>query len=397
MLTPADNDKLTRVGPGTPMGKLMRWYWQPIAASAELDENPVKRISLLGEELVLYRDGRGRLGLVENRCAHRLVRLEYGYPAQEGIRCPYHGWTYDGSGACVLQPAEPADSTFKDKIKLTAYPVEELSGLIFAYLGPAPTPLLPRWEPLVMPGTAKRVSYAKVPTNWCQAMEMSADQVHVEWVHGKFGSYVLENRIGGGDFAGLERMMPMFLKHAVECDVSPYRYGLLRRRVTEGGSHDDESWSVGQPMIFPNMHMTSSGGNMTLAWRVPDDDTNDTEWIFYCGETPWAPGQKETTVEAAIPYSILELKNDAGEWNLGDHYIQDHLIFVAQGDLLDRRDERLSPLDAGVVEYRKLLSTQIDISESGGEPMNVFRDAGANQSLTLPVLGRRAQKAGSGG
>src|SRR6185312_2099390 len=127
MLTATENEKLSRVGPGTPMGKLMRWYWQPIAAAAELVENPIKRIRLLGEDLVLYRDTSGRLGLVENRCAHRLVKLEYGYPVEDGIRCPYHGWTYDGTGACVLQPAEPEGSTFKDKVRLVAYPVQELS------------------------------------------------------------------------------------------------------------------------------------------------------------------------------------------------------------------------------------------------------------------------------
>ena len=149
MLTREENERLTRVGPGTPMGELMRRYWQPIAAAGQLLERPVRPVRLLGEDLVLFRDPSGRLGLVGDRCAHRKVRLEYGYPVEGGLRCPYHGWTYDGAGRCVAQPSEPAGSTFKDRVRITAYPVQELAGVVFAYLGPRPAPLLPRWDRLV--------------------------------------------------------------------------------------------------------------------------------------------------------------------------------------------------------------------------------------------------------
>ena len=389
MLTPEQNDHLTRVGPGTPMGALMRRYWHPIAPTAELNDYPVKPIRLLGEDLVLFRDTRGRLGLIGDRCAHRLVKLEFGYPVEDGLRCPYHGWTYDGPGACVLQPAEPEGSGFKDKIRLKHYPVRELSGLVFAYLGPDPAPLVPRWEPLVMTGATKRVSYAKVPTNWLQAMEITPDQVHVEWVHGQYGQYILDRRLGDGDFAALERMMPGFRQRALEDEVIPYKYGLLKRRVMEGGSRADEHWTVGQPMLFPNMHMTSSGGAMTLAWRVPDDDSNYTEWIFYCGETPWAGERPAGHDGEHVPYSVIQLKNDQGVWNLANHYVQDHVIFVAQGERVDRSQERLRPHDAGVVAYRRLLLEQLDAVEAGKEPLNVFRDDSANHCLDLPVLGRR--------
>src|SRR5712692_2836453 len=126
MLSAEENDKLTRVGTGTPMGNLLRRYWQPIAASAELHEWPTKAVRILGEDLVLYKDKSGTLGLVEERCAHRRVNLYYGIPEAQGLRCPYHGWLYDETGQCIEQPGEPTGSTFKDRIQLISYPVQEL-------------------------------------------------------------------------------------------------------------------------------------------------------------------------------------------------------------------------------------------------------------------------------
>ena len=132
MLTAEQNQRLTRIGPGTPMGDLFRRYWHPIAASEQLRENPVRALRILGEDLVLYRDSKGRVGLVGERCAHRRVKLRFGIPEEEGIRCPYHGWMFDATGQCIEQPAEPAESSFKDKVKILAYPVQELAGLVFA-------------------------------------------------------------------------------------------------------------------------------------------------------------------------------------------------------------------------------------------------------------------------
>ena len=130
MLNAQENERLTRVGPGTPMGTLLRRYWYPVATSAELDDNPVKPVRLLGESLALFRDGQGRLGLVDERCPHRRVSLAYGIPEEDGLRCCYHGWMFDRAGRCLEMPGEPASSTFKDRIRITAYPVTELGGLI---------------------------------------------------------------------------------------------------------------------------------------------------------------------------------------------------------------------------------------------------------------------------
>src|SRR5690349_6800376 len=150
MLSAAQNRTLTQVGRGTPMGELLRRYWQPVAAVTELDETPTKPVRLMGEDLVLYRDRRGTYGLLDRHCAHRSADLSYGTVEDCGLRCHYHGWRYDERGRCLGQPYEDTTrpgARFKDRIALTAYPVEAKAGLLWAYLGPAPAPLVPTWEP----------------------------------------------------------------------------------------------------------------------------------------------------------------------------------------------------------------------------------------------------------
>src|SRR3954467_11768133 len=148
MLSKEDNETLTRVGPGTPMGELMRRYWHPIAAAQELVDNPfrTKEVRILGEDLVLYRDRRGTLGLIERYCSHRRVNLALGMVEEDGLRCQYHGWKFDHSGKCVSQPFEDTvrpEASFREKCGIKGYLVEELAGLVWAYLGPQPAPLLP--------------------------------------------------------------------------------------------------------------------------------------------------------------------------------------------------------------------------------------------------------------
>src|SRR5438876_8663179 len=162
MIAPEVRERLARVGPGTPMGNLLRRYWYPIAGAPELDQDPVRPVRLLGEDLVLFRSQKGELGLVGPRCAHRALSLAYGIPQENGLRCAYHGWTYDTAGQVVDMPFEPACLP----LKIKAYPVEELGGLIWAYLGPEPRPLLPRWEMFVRDDLTRSVSFKLLPCNW---------------------------------------------------------------------------------------------------------------------------------------------------------------------------------------------------------------------------------------
>ena len=186
MLSREENELLTKVDRGTPAGELLRRYWHPVAVAGELtEEKPIKAVKILGEELVVYRDTTGRYGLLGEHCPHRLASLAFGRVDEQGIRCPYHGWKFAASGKCLEQPAEPPESTFKDRIQHTAYPVEKLGGLLFAYLGPTPQPLLPRWDVLAWEhGKRWIVIDSLLDCNWLQPMENSVDPSHLYWLHG---------------------------------------------------------------------------------------------------------------------------------------------------------------------------------------------------------------------
>src|SRR6266511_1029272 len=192
MLRIEENERLTRVGPGTPMGALLRRYWHPVAATVELDEHPVRPVKILGESLVLFRDRQGRLGLIDDTCPHRRVSFLYGVPEEEGLRCCYHGWMFDRTGRCLEMPAEAPDSTFPRKVKIPGYPVQEMGGLIFAYLGPEPAPLLPRWDLFVWPNAVRQIGLNTLNCNWLQCQENTGDPTHSVYLHGHLFKYTLE-------------------------------------------------------------------------------------------------------------------------------------------------------------------------------------------------------------
>jgi|SRR5579862_2822082 len=364
------------------MGKLLRFYWHPIAATSELLRKPVKPVRILGEDLVLFRDRQGRLGLIGDRCAHRMANLEFGYPVDEGLRCPYHGWTYDACGQCVAQPAEPEGSAFKDRIKLQAYPVQELAGLAFAYLGEQPAPLLPRWEPLVRDDLTRRIYFSEIPCNWLQEMENSPDQTHIEWLHGHYARYLLDAK-GCPEDSPLYRFTMPFLQRHIDHAADPFEYGLIRRRLREGKTREDEPWRVGQPLMMPNMNMISNAGSMTLIWRTPLDDTHNIQWDLEC--IPLDQDESATAPDV-VPCFEIPLRTESGEWNSEYVRVQDHLACFAQGEIMDRTQEHLGESDKAVILYRRLLSEQLAIVEAGGEPMNVFRDPAQNVSIKLPVI-----------
>src|SRR5215467_5397805 len=186
MLRKEQNDLLTQTGPGTPGGRLFRSYWIPALLSSELPENdcPPVRVKLLSERLIAFRDTQGRLGLMDEFCAHRGVSLWFGRNEENGIRCPYHGWKYDVTGQCIEVPSEPAESGFCQKIKLKAYPCVELGGVIWAYMGPpAEQPPLPSFEWVNLPTKHRYLSKRWQESNYLQAMEGGIDSSHVSFLH----------------------------------------------------------------------------------------------------------------------------------------------------------------------------------------------------------------------
>ena len=177
MLTAEENELFTSVGPGTAGGDLLRRYWHPVCAANEVTaEKPTRRITLLGEQLVVYRDQRGVHGLVAEHCPHRGASLYYAYIEEEGIRCAYHGWLFNEQGQCLEQPFEPKQETTRDAFRHAAYPVQELGGLLFAYLGPEPAPLLPMWDVLAREDGNRTVEvHEPLNCNWLQCQENSLD------------------------------------------------------------------------------------------------------------------------------------------------------------------------------------------------------------------------------
>src|ERR671924_1239531 len=177
-----ENEALTRVGPQTPGGEMLRRYWHPIAFAKELKGRPKHR-RILGEDLVLFRDDAGRLGLLASRCSHRGTSLEFGHIEDGGLRCCYHGWLYDVEGRVLETPGEPPTSTFKERLRQPSYKAQELGGVIFVYMGPEPAPLLPRYDVLVREDGVRTRRARTVNCNLFQMIENSVDQNHLKWLH----------------------------------------------------------------------------------------------------------------------------------------------------------------------------------------------------------------------
>ena len=385
MLTIEQNERLTQVGPGTPMGELLRRYWFPIAATAELQKNPTKAVRLLGENLVLYRDRSGVYGLVESACAHRRFNLLYGIPEEHGLRCAYHGWLYDENGQCHEMPAEAPDSTFASRVQIVSYPVEQLRGMIFAYMGPSPAPLVPRWDLFVNENVERDVGFSEVPCNWLQIMENSLDPVHVEWLHNYWSNYVLQ-RLGTLDDSDNFWRTRANVRPHVKIGFDVFEHGIVKRRVLEGDDEDNPNWRIGHPVLFPNILRSGTGG--TLQIRVPIDDHNT---MYYYYNTHRVPSGTTAPLQAdeEIPYYRIPLPGADVEgipvWSLLDHNAgQDNVAWMSQGPVSERQKEKLGESDRGLIVYRRLLHEQLKIVADGGDPMNTFRDPAKNQCVVTP-------------
>jgi len=373
VLSPEQNRTLTEVGRGTPMGELLRRYWMPIAAVAELEDHPTKPVRLMGEDLVLYRDKRGTYGLLDRHCAHRRADLSYGFVEECGLRCNYHGWLYGETGRCLAQPFEEIahpEARYKDRITLKAYPVEAKAGLLWAYLGPQPAPLVPTWEPFTWTNGFVQIVFAEVPCNWLQGQENSIDPVHFEWLHGNWSR----------ELRGVDGPRP---PTHLKIGFDEFEYGFTYRRVLEGQSEGDELWTVGRNCLWPNCLFT--GGH--FEWRVPVDDANmlSVGWFF-----DRVPNEMEPFQQERIPYWYGPIKDPATNRWISTHIMnQDFIAWVGQGTIADRTQEHLGESDRGVIMMRKKLVEQAELVAKGGEPKAVIRDPERNRCIQLPIIGRR--------
>ncbi|HZV64414.1 MAG TPA: Rieske 2Fe-2S domain-containing protein, partial [Telluria sp.] len=252
--------------PGTPMGELMRRYWQPIGAASDMERVWTRRLRLLGEDLVLFKDRQHRLGLIKEQCPHRRASFAHGIPTQDGIRCPYHGWEFSAQGACLNQPNEPDNPCFREKVATDAYPVKEMGGMLFAYLGPLPAPILPRFDGFVEPGTIRMMGRAILPINWLQIMENSLDPIHTEWLHGHHYEFQKEQE-------GVK--VAISARHE-KIDFKEFEFGITKHRLLEGQSEDSDDWRTGHPILFPNILAVGNGDEAaryySFQMRVPVDN-----------------------------------------------------------------------------------------------------------------------------
>jgi len=383
MISEQENERLTRVGPGTPMGDLQRRYWHVVGGVDEMADRWTKRVRLLGEDLILFKDRSGKLGLIGEFCPHRRASLAYGIPQADGIRCPYHGWKFDATGACLEQPNEPDGSAFKDKVATAGYPVETLGGLVWAYLGPLPAPLLPRWDTLVRKDGTRLIEIRPDLTcNWLQAQENTADTTHTYYLH---GHTMAQKGIKWESAA-------YYYRPIVSYDFSLCEWGITKTLFYGGDNPGEE---IRPPLIFPNILRIPEGRNERQHWRVPIDDTSTR--IIVMQFQPNDTGA-DAPPQAVVPMQYMpDDKGPDGEYALDNFNSQDRMAWETQGAIYDRTQEHLGVTDVGVVMLRKLLDEQIAIVEAGGEPMAILRDPAKNEIIEFSTHSlNRLEAVGSG-
>ena len=366
MLSKEENELLTRVGPGKPAGEMLRRYWWPVAFSEEVKTKgaPVK-ITLLAEDFALFRDGAGNLGLVALHCSHRGTSLEFGRVEDKGLRCCYHGWLYDVRGNCLEQPAEPADSTFKERIKHPAYRAQDAGGLIFAYIGPEPAPLLPSYDLLVRQDGCRVVGGGEEFCNWLQRAENSADGAHSIALHA----------------AGYPNMA--MKRPTMKWEPTPF--GLKETTWVEG---------VSKPRIthflFPS-HVRHSAARIdeqprqVVRFRVPKDDhTTNTYYIDFYPHKDGKPTQpvplRVKKFRKSVP-GVYDRVPDAW-WNLPNRE-QDRVAQESQGLIADRSKEHLATSDQGILMLRQMIRDAINAVSQGKDPIGVIRDPQENAPITF--------------
>ena len=380
MLTVEENTYLTQVGPGTSGGNLHRRYWYPIAAAIDIDRDEVAPVRVLGEDLVIYRARNGEYGLVQQRCPHRSASFQDGWVDDEGIRCPYHGWYFNGEGRCLAQPYEDANSggTFKDRVTVTAYPVQELGGLLWAYLGPEPAPLLPRWKTLVAGADLREIGFTVLPCNWMQIAENTMDPTHVEWLHVNQSNHRAGQQ---GDDRRIES------RRHLKVDFTPFEYGIYKRRLMEGDPEDSPDWTTGHPLLFPG-HLAHEH---QFQLRTPIDDTH-TRHILYTRHPSEGGEAKEviTTNEISVAPSAGE---ETSLFAFETVLRQDFRAWLSQGALAPRHLETLGRSDRGIVMYRTMLRSAIEAVERGEDPIGIVRDPAVNDPwIPLNFEGASAHK-----
>lgn len=408
MISAEHNDLLTRVGPGTPGGKLLRQYWQPVALLREFADGaaagrPIRAVRLLGEDFVLFRDEQGRYGLLDRDCPHRNADLAYGRLEHGGLRCPFHGWLFDVHGNCLETPAEPISSQLCKHVRQRAYPVIAKSGVLFAYIGPGEPPAFPALDCLVAPESHTFAFKGLWECNWLQALEVGMDPAHASWLHRFFededtaASYGKQFRSATND---TEAPITKVLREHDRPDITVHEAAHGLRIVTlrplgEAGTHVRVT-----NVLFPQAFVIPMSTEITITqFHVPVDDNNNYWYSFFTSFGN--PIDKEAMWQQRIPTypppAFRSRRNRANEWGYDpaeqatqtytgmgfDINVHDQWACESQGPIQDRTREHLGTSDKAIIAFRRMLKDGIEkVSAGGTAPMRL--DAASAAAMTGP-------------
>jgi phenylpropionate dioxygenase-like ring-hydroxylating dioxygenase large terminal subunit len=394
MLTREENDLLTQTGPGKPGGDLLRRYWQPVALAEELPPGGAPLpVQVLGEALVLFRDDQGRPGLLGLHCSHRGADLSYGRCEAGGLRCLYHGWLYDAAGRCLEQPGEPADSTFKDRVRHPAYPCREAGPFVLAYLGPGEPPLLPDYEFLGAPAAHLCATKIWHECNYLQANEGNIDPQHLSFLHRQFDEanwrrFRLRDTVAGSDASSMSLLARDV---APTIEVEETDFGLRIYSVRQSGP--DARYVRISNFVMPNLACfpgKTEGDGYQTHWHVPADDTHHWKYVVTYRRT--APLEAEAFREemsAAVTADYQKPRNRANRYlqdraemsartfsGMGHNFhVHDAFATESQGPIQDRTRERLGATDQAIALARQMLLRAIRDVQEGRDPPHVRRTA----------------------
>ena len=401
MIPSNENNLLTQIGPGTPCGELMRRYWQPVALSEELPrEGAPLKVSILGEELVLFRDDQGRPGLLGLHCSHRGTDLSYGRIEDGGLRCLYHGWLYDICGRVIEQPGEPGGGANRGEICHRAYPCRELGGVVFTYMGPGEAPLLPDYDFLTAPEERRTVTKVLHQCNYLQANEGNIDPVHLSFLHQYLqGAKPPLRRIVAGTNDTDNTLLRKDIAPNIEVEITDYGLRIYTTRDAGPG----QCYFRVTNFIMPNLSAfggSTVGEGYSIHWHVPIDDTHHWKYLFMFSRTKplsqelrdknraeLSPDYRLTRQETNRYQQDRESMKTKSFTGIGFNFqAHDALATESQGPVQDRTSEHLVSSDKAIVAARKLLLNAIRDVKEGRQPQHVIKDAKANRFSHLVVL-----------
>ncbi len=400
MITQEENELLTQVGRGKPAGELLRRYWQPVALSEELPAGgaPVP-VRILGEDLVLFRNDKGRPGLLGIHCSHRGTDLSYGRVEDGGLRCVYHGWLYDIDGRCLEQPGEPGGGEHRDSIRHPAYPCEEKGGVIFTYMGPGKAPLLPNYEFLGVPSDHRLICKMFHECSYQQANEGNIDPVHLSYLHRFLEDREERYRGVRGAEESHYNLVGRDVAPTIDVELTDFGVRIYTTRKQPG----DNVYLRVSYFILPNLSAfpgQTGGQGYSVNWHVPIDDTHHWKYMFvFSREAPLDKAVIQQERSEITPDFRL-VRNSSNRFmqdresmksktysGMG-HGFQAHDVFAtsSQGAIQDRTQEHVVSSDKAIVAARKLMVKAIRDIQDGGEPPHVVRDPEKNRFPHLQVI-----------